>query len=644
MPQAEDSGGKEREDKILGMDEQISRRDFLNATLLASGGLLMGSANPVELLSEDDWTGYGGVGDYRLSNGNTYEILQAGHRIRDGEFEKLPASAIDTGEIYDCVIVGGGISGIAAALFFGRQSRKNRNCLILDNHPIFGGEAKGNEFEVDGHRLMAHQGSAVYFAQYPHSFISDFYDSIGLKSPTLQYQSWGGSSPEMPLSRTPYDMAGSEPMSYGFYFGSKFGKNPGIWVTDPWGKKLQGAPISASAREELLKWRQGPPFPEKRPRRHGDDISRQLDQITLEEHMMKLYGISRETIRTFLSPVEGGGSGLGADAISAYADYAADVLYPNDPEGEDQMFPRGNGDMARLMMKALISDSTSGPSTMEGVCRGHVNFSALDRAGSNARVRLDSTAVWVQHDGEPAKSETVSVIYARGKKLYRVKARTAVMAGGCWTTKHIVRDLPTAHREAYEQFYRSPCLMANVALRNWRFLYKMGISGFRWFEGIGNYTEIRKTALLGADSPKISPDSAIVLNLKVLYSYPGMPTAEQGYRGRGEMLTTSFRDYERQIRQQFTDMFAHAGLDARRDIAGIILNRWGHAYLNPQPGFFFGKDEKAAPSDILRNGPFGRIAFANTDLAGIMDHRSSILEAKRAVAQLLGNSVVQDHA
>ena len=213
-----------------------------------------------------------------------------------------------------------------------------------------------------------------------------------------------------------------------------------------------------------------------------------MDLITLEEHMMKLYGISRETIRTFLSPVEGGGSGLGADAISAYANYAADVLYPNDPDGEDQMFPRGNGDMARLMVKTLIPDSISGAETMEGVCRGHVNFSSLDQANSSARVRLDSTAVWVQHNGEPAKSETVSVIYARGNKLYRVKARTAVMAGGCWTTKHIVRDLPTAHREAYEQFYRSPCLMANVALRNWRFLYKMGISGFRWFEGIGNYT------------------------------------------------------------------------------------------------------------------------------------------------------------
>ncbi len=209
------------------------------------------------------------------------------------------------------------------------------------------------------------------------------------------------------------------------------------------------------------------------------------------------------------------------------------------------------------------------------------------------------------------------------------------MAGGGWTTKHVVRDLPQAQQEAYSQFYRSPCMMANVAVRNWRFLYDMGISGFRWFEGVGNYTEVRKTALIGADSATISPDSPVVLPLKVLYSYPGLPVADQGHRGRGEMLATSFKDYERQIRQQFTDMFARTGFDAGRDIAGIILNRWGHAYLNPQPGFFFGKDGRPAPSEVLRAAPFGRIAFANTDLAGIMDHRCSILEAERAVGQLL---------
>jgi spermidine dehydrogenase len=634
MPPAENSHG--REDKALGMDQPISRRDFLNSTLLASGSLLMSSIAPMQLLGEEDeWTGYGGVGDYSKSNGNTLEILSAGHRVRDGAFDRLPADIVDTGEIYDCVVVGGGISGLAAALFFLRKSGKNRKCLVLDDHPIFGGEAKRNEFMVDGHRLMAHQGSAVFFVQYPHSFLGRFYDSIGLKTPKLQYQKWAGGGKEMPLSKTPYDMVGSEPATYGLYFGGKFTQKPGTWLVDPWGKKLEGAPISESARAELLKWRAGPLEAEKRPQYFGDDISRHLDSITLEDHMMQRFGISRETIRTFLSPVEGGGSGLGPDALSAYADYAADMLHPLKSEDTDQMFPGGNTGIARLMVKTLIPRSIAGDDSMEAVCRNNIDFGALDQPNSAARIRLNSTAVWVRHDGDAEKSESVTIVYTRAGKTYRVKARTVVMAGGGWTTKHVVRDLPQAQQDAYGQFYRSPCMMANVALRSWRFLYDMGMTGFRWFDGIGNYTEVRKTALIGADSATIGPDSPVVLPLKVLYSYPGLPAADQGHRGRGEMLATPFREYERQIREQFTDMFGRSGFDARRNIKGIILNRWGHAYLNPQPGFFFGKDGKPAPSDVLRGTPFGRITFANTDLAGIMDHRCSILEAERAVGQLL---------
>ena len=98
--------------------------------------------------------------------------------------------------------------GVAAALFFQRQCGSGAKCLILENHPIFGGEAKQNEFLVDGKRLIAHQGSAIYQLQYPHSFLARFYDSIGLKTPKLTYQKWGGPQAEMSLSRTPYEAAG----------------------------------------------------------------------------------------------------------------------------------------------------------------------------------------------------------------------------------------------------------------------------------------------------------------------------------------------------------------------------------------------------------------------------------------------------
>jgi spermidine dehydrogenase len=299
------------------------------------------------------------------------------------------------------------------------------------------------------------------------------------------------------------------------------------------------------------------------------------------------------------------------------------------------MFPGGNATIARLMAKSLIPGAIDGPASVEAVCRNRVNFSALDHSSNQARIRLSATAVHVQHDGEPAKAGSIAIVYLKDGRLYRVKARSVVMAGGCWTAKHIIKDLPDAQRNAYAQFYRSPCMMANVAVRNWRFLYKMGMSGCRWFEGIGNYIEVRKLALTGIEEPTIGPDSPVVLSVKVLYPSPGYSTEDQGHRGRAEMIGTAFRAYEEQIREQFTEMFGRAGFDAKRDIAGIILNRWGHAYLSPQPGFFFGRDGQPAPREILRRAPFGRIAFANTDLAGAMDHRYSILEAQRAVGQIL---------
>jgi spermidine dehydrogenase len=167
--------------------------------------------------------------------------------------------------------------------------------------------------------------------------------------------------------------------------------------------------------------------------------------------------------------------------------------------------------------------------------------------------------------------------------------------------------MPERCREAYEQFHRAPCLMANIAVRNWRFLYKLGLTECQWFEGFGNYLTMRKVATFGPDPATISPDMPAVINLKILFSYPGESIEKQTARGRMELFSTPFGVYEERIREQFTMLFARTGFDARRDLAGIILNRWGHAYLSPQPGFFFGIDGKPAPGEILRHSPYGRI-------------------------------------
>ena len=615
----------------LGMNQAITRRDFLNGTLIAGAGLVLGPRAhvPLTLSPADAWDGYGGVGDYARAHGNTYDMVATGHRMRDGVFEQAIASATDTGEMYDLIVVGGGISGLAAAVFF--QKKRGGQCLVLDNHAIFGGEAKRNEFRVDGQSVIAHQGSAIFLVPRKGGYTDTFYNLIGMDRSSFEYQTWRGPAPEMPLPHSPYD----EPQNYGFYFGSQFGARPGVWVLDPWGKSLAGAPLSDAVKAELLRWRTVD-NPGPRPTTEGDAISRELDTITLEDHLMARHQISRETVRNFLSPVEGGGYGLGPDALSAYCDYAIETQFPGDGDDQlgDQMFPDGNTGFARLMVKKLIPDAIAGPGTVDAVWQNRVRFGALDRAGQATRIRLNATVVRVAHAGDAAHAAHVVVTYVIGNRLYSVKARAAVMAGGSWTTRHVVGDLPDSHRAAYAQFYRSPCLMANIAVRNWRFLYKMGMTGCRWFEGLGNYLSVRKQATVAGITPTFGPDSPTVLTIKVLFAQPGLSIGEQGSRGRAQLLGTSFAQYERAFREQLGDMFAPGGFDPRKDIAGIILNRWGHAYVNPQPGFFFGTNGQPAPRDILRNAPHGLIAFANTDLAGAADHRNSIREAERAVDQL----------
>jgi len=617
----------------LGMDAPISRRDFLNGTLIASAGMVLGPHVPMPLTVSpaDAWDGFGGIGDYARAHGNTYAMMTAGHRMRDGEFERAIASATDTGEMYDLVAVGGGISGLAAAVFF--QKRKGGRCLVFDNHAIFGGEAKRNEFLVDGQSVIAHQGSAIFLVPRKGGYTDAFYNLIGMDRSAFTYQTWRGPSAEMPLSHSPYD----EPQNYGFYFGSRFGQEPGVWLLDPWGKNLAGAPLPDTVKAEWLRTR-SVAQPGARPVTEGDAVSRQLDAITLEEHLMARHQITRETVRTFLSPLEGGGYGLGPDALSGYCAYAIETQYPGDGDDGlgDQMFPDGNTGFARLMVKTLIPDAFAGPRTIDAVWQHRVRFAALDRAGQPTRIRLNATVVHVAHAGDPAHAPHVVITYVRGNRLFSVKARSVVMAGGSWTAKHIIADLPDSHRAAYAEFYRSPCLMVNIAVRNWRFLYGMGMSGCRWFGGLGNYLSVRKQATLGGMPGTFGPDSPTVLTIKVLFAQPGLPIGEQGSRGRAQLLSTSFAQYERAFRQQLGDMFVPGGFDPRNDIAGIILNRWGHAYVNPQPGFFFGLAGQPAPRDLLRNSPHGRIAFANTDLAGAADHRNSIREAERAVDQLIG--------
>jgi len=626
-------------DGALGMNARICRRDFLNSTLLASGSVLLGSLSPLKLLGQQQpdgsptWGGYTGVGDYANANGNTEEVMLAAHAMRDGAFDSPSSPATETGEVLDLVVVGGGISGLASALYFKDQAREGQTCLVLENHPVFGGQARRNEFVVDGQRLIAPQGSNWFWVPNSTQLVRDFYGRVGVHPEEFKYQEWGGPLPAMPLSRTSYHFARNlpSPPNFGFYFGPKFGQQPGTWLVDPW-RNLDKLPLSAGMRSDFARYLQAVvDYHGGRSKPVSEEEMRRYDTLTAEDVLAERHGISREFIRLFVAPHSAAATGAGPDAVSG----SRYEIYGSGDEITRHSFPGGNTGFTRHIVKTLLPDAIPGPSSLEAVCRNRINFAALDRPGSQVRIRVGSTVVRVEHEGEPGKAPLVRLLYTRGGKAYRLRARAVVMAGGGWITKHVVRDLPATLREAYNQFNYSASIVANVAVRNWRFLHRLGLSGGRWFDGFGFWTEVRTIARFGSDSPTIGPDSPTVLSFIVPFFYPGAPLAEQCSRGRAELLSTPFREFERKVREQMTGMFAASGFDAKRDIAGIILNRWGHHFIVPQPGFIFGKGGNPAPPDVLRRAPFGRIAFANTDLSADSGHDRAIIEGHRAVSQLL---------
>src|SRR3974390_3511960 len=132
------------EERDLGMGTDITRRDFLNAVALGTGAALLGTpapafrTRPVGPLRPPPpdpgspwhpWTGNPGIGDYAVSNGNTWDVVSAAHGLRDGTYARDMAGATDTGETYDLVIVGGGFSGTVAAYTFVKETNRQKTCL-----------------------------------------------------------------------------------------------------------------------------------------------------------------------------------------------------------------------------------------------------------------------------------------------------------------------------------------------------------------------------------------------------------------------------------------------------------------------------------------------------------------------------------
>jgi len=260
-----------------------------------------------------------------------------------------------------------------------------------------------------------------------------------------------------------------------------------------------------------------------------------------------------------------------------------------------------------------------------------VNFGALDRSDAPTRIRLGATVIRVEH-----AAGGVSVIYEKEGRLYRTRAAAAVVASAGWINRHTLADLPAELRAAYGEFVYAPAMSVNVALTNWRFLYKLNAPAVRYFDGkFGWSCNIRRPMKAGHFQPPLHPERPIVLTFYTGIYMPGRAAGEQGDLGRKTLLNTTYAEYERQIRAQMTELFADAGFRASQDIAGIVLNRWGHARVIQPPGFFYGREGKPSPREAVQKG-YGRIAIAHSELNGHQNATGALAQGKRAAEQVLG--------
>lgn len=651
------------EEKDLGMGARISRRDFVGATLVGSGAaLLSGCSRPDEPpvgappeprtygVLDSDWTGPGGVGDYAASNGDTAEVVNAAHAVRDGFSSEILANVIDTGETYDLVVVGGGFAGLSSAYTLRREHGDRKSCLLLDNHAVFGGEAKQNEFEVDGHRLLAPQGSNGFVwppgPAAEAGLFHEYWDEIGLPRNLSWNDVAEGTDKKLRFPKDDFTAMGAEAgnATTGFYYDTLDG---GKWVIDPYGNGFADAPVSEKLRADLGKLYSYEPLdilPE--------DWASWLDSMTLENLLTREMQLDPGVCDYIDGTISTSGGGLSASVVSAYscAQYYAPPatrIWNTVAAREGSMassaeeftlvsFPGGNTGIARAFVKKMIPDAIQGGAGLGDVLWAPLNWETLDRQGQAIRLRMQSMVVSVEHDGPAGTADFVNVVYTNTAtgQAYRVRARSVMMGSGGWVNKHIARDLPQRMRDAYAEFHHAPILTVNVAVRNWRFMERLGISAARWFDGFGWFTNLRAQLNVDDRTAPLHPDKPAVLTFYVPFLHPELGLDAQAIVSKTELLSTPYREFELRVRRQLTKLFGDSGFDAGRDIAAIVTNRWGHAYIVPQPGYYFGRNGNPAPREIIREG-YGRVAFGHSELTGEQLWNTAVAEGERATRKLM---------
>jgi spermidine dehydrogenase len=644
----------ENRDKQLGMDRPIGRRDFLNGVAVTVGSTMTRGLVPgLEWIAEgteqfpQDKPGYypPTLTGMRGTHDGAFE---SAHAARDGDFWGHAGSPADTGEVYDLVVVGGGISGLAAAFFFRKQNPSAR-VLILDNHDDFGGHAKRNEFHVNGHMLLANGGTVSIESPFPYSTEArGLLSELGIE-PAKFAEKYDDTKVYKGLKSAYFfdkETFGADRLVIGGP--APFGGKGSV----SWPDFLAQTPLSEVVRKDIARLQESKV--DYLPGLSSEEKKEKLSRMSYKDFLLKLVKVDPGVIPFYQTRTHGL-FGVGIDGVAAldcwglrfpgfpgmnltadpYRRMGFTAMGEATPEKEPYHFhfPDGNASIARLLVRALVPDAATGH-TAEDIVTAKFDYNKLDRSGASVRIRLSSTAVRVRHDGDPGSAKEVQVTYAREKQVYNVRAKGAVLA--CWNMMipYLCPELPDTQKEALRYGSKVPLVYSVVAVKDWKAFHKLGIQRVSapgmYHTGVG----LDQAVSIGDYKCSQTPDEPILLRMTRTPCMPGLSERDQHRAGRGELLTTSFETFERNIRDQLSRILSPAGFDPARDIAAITVNRWPHGYAyeyNPlwDPDW----PEGQRPCDIARKH-FGRITIANSDAAAAAYTDQAIDQGYRAVHEL----------